>query len=100
MMKFLQCVTVEGFGLWSANGASGAEDGEQRLANRSRSATPVAAPQTEAGRLAALCGCPLGTSARICGVERASAKGNRATGSPWSEANRALVPEESKWQSK
>lgn len=30
--------------------------------------------------------CPLVTSARICGLERASSKGNWATGSPWSEA--------------
>lgn len=34
---------------------------------------------------------PLVTSARICVVERASSKGSKATGSPWSEANRALV---------
>jgi len=34
---------------------------------------------------------PLATSARICAAERASSKGHRATDSPWSEANRALV---------
>lgn len=35
------------FGLRSASGESGAEDGEKRLANRSQSATPAAEPQTE-----------------------------------------------------
>jgi hypothetical protein len=36
------------FGLRLASGESGAEGGEERLANRSRSATPAAEPQTEA----------------------------------------------------
>lgn len=54
----------------------GAEGGEKRLANRSRRATPAAEPQTEALRY-----CvehermPSVTSARICGVKRASSKG-------------------------
>ena len=80
-----------GFGLRSASRESGAEGGEERLANHSRSATPAAEPQKEARRFAADSGCQLVTSARICEVERASSKGNRATGSPWNEANRALV---------
>ena len=39
------------FGLRSASGESGAEGGEERIANRSRSATRAAEPQTEDGRL-------------------------------------------------
>ena len=39
-----------GFGLRSASGESGVESGEERLAERSRSATPAAEPQTEARR--------------------------------------------------
>jgi hypothetical protein len=41
---------IQGFGLGSASGESGAEDGEERLAERRRSATPAAKPQTEARR--------------------------------------------------
>jgi hypothetical protein len=37
-----------GFGLRSESGESGAEGGEERLANRSGSASPFAEPQTEA----------------------------------------------------
>jgi hypothetical protein len=36
-----------GFGLCSVSGESGAEGEDERLANRSRSATPAAEPQTE-----------------------------------------------------
>jgi hypothetical protein len=43
-------VILNGFGRWSASGESGAEDGEKRLANRSRRETPAAEPQTEARR--------------------------------------------------
>lgn len=39
-----------GFGLRSASGDSGAEGGEERLAEQSRSGTPAAEPQTEARR--------------------------------------------------
>ena len=61
----------------------GAEGGEQRLANRSRSATPAAEPQTEARRSCATIGpCKLVTSARFvkrCGRRR---EGNRDDGQP------------------
>jgi hypothetical protein len=39
---------MQGFGLRAASGKSEAESGEERLAERSRSATPAAEPQTEA----------------------------------------------------
>jgi hypothetical protein len=38
------------FGLRPADGHSGVEGGEQRIADRNRSATPAAKPQTEARR--------------------------------------------------
>lgn len=87
-----QSLCLISFGLRSVSGESGAKDGEKRLAKRSRSATARrraadgSVPQSwHSGE------CPLVTSARICEVERASSKGNRATGSPCSAANRALV---------
>jgi len=70
---------------------SGAEGGVKRLTKRSRSATPAAEPQTEARRDCGGRRMQARDERAICGAERASAKGNRATGSPWSEANRALV---------
>ena len=77
------------FGLRFGERESGAE--AERRQERSRSETTVAVPQAEARRTFSAVRMPLVTSARICVVERASSKGNRATGSPWSEANRALV---------
>jgi hypothetical protein len=41
---------MSGFGLRSASGDSGAEGGEERLAEHSRSGTPTAEPQPEAHR--------------------------------------------------
>jgi hypothetical protein len=75
-------IFAEGFGLRSASGESGAEDGEERLANRSRSATPAAEPQTEARRS---CGNLL-MSARdersFCDANRRGRRENGATGKP------------------
>src|SRR5258705_3436453 len=66
-----------GFGLRSASGESGAEGGEERIAERSRSATPAAEPLTEARRK---CGV-LEVSARderaIYGVQQASSRGGQ-----------------------
>lgn len=53
------------FGLRLASGESGADGGEKRLANRSRSATPVAEPQTEARRFCGSAICKLVTSVRF-----------------------------------
>jgi len=63
-----------GFGLWSVSGESGAESGEERLANRSRSATPAAEPQTEAHRSWRM---PARDERAICGVEGASSRGGQ-----------------------
>jgi hypothetical protein len=49
----------------SASAKSGAEGAEERLAERSRSATPAAEPQTEARRACGLQQCKLVTSARF-----------------------------------
>ena len=81
---FLASVCGGERGKWSG-GRRGAFSESQPERNARRQ------PQTEARRFAADSGCQLVTSARICEVERASSKGNRATGSPWNEANRALV---------
>lgn len=79
---------LSGFGLGSASGASGAESGEERLANRNRSATPAAEPQTEAAALAVnVCGYPLVTNARFAewngrrrkGMGRWAARGTQQT---------------------
>src|SRR3989337_106814 len=48
--RAIPMVCARGFDLRSANGECGAESGEKLLANRSRSTTPAAEPQTEAGR--------------------------------------------------
>jgi hypothetical protein len=53
------------FGPWSVSGESGAESGEKRLAERSRSATPAAEPQTEARRSCGTLQIPLVTRARF-----------------------------------
>ena len=79
------------FGLRSASGQSGAESGEKRIAERSRSATSAAEPQTEAAAPAAH-----RNSARderaICVVERAWSRGGQGRPNrPRNEANRALV---------
>ena len=62
-LTFREC-GLSGFGLWSASGDSGAEGGEGRIANRSRSATP-AEPQTEARRSCGILWIPLVTSVRF-----------------------------------
>jgi len=73
---------TKGFGLWSASGESVAEGGEERLAHRSRSATPAAEPQTEARRS---CG-PMRMPARDERVDLRSGtgvgEGDRADGQP------------------
>jgi hypothetical protein len=65
-----------GFGLWR-RARKWSAGGEERIANRSRSATPAAEPQTEARRPCV----PLDNSAcderAICEVERAWSKGRQ-----------------------
>lgn len=56
---------------------SGAESGEERLANRSRSATPAAEPQTEARRSGGTLRMPARDERAICGVERAWSRGGQ-----------------------
>src|SRR5204862_382550 len=80
------------FGLRSASGDSGAEGGDERIANRRRSATPRTEPQTEVAARAA-------TRTDVARDERGglwSGTGlvERETGpteSPWNGAIRALV---------
>jgi len=72
---------LSGFGLRSASGESGAEGGEERLANRSRSATTRRRPADGSPPLiAAQCGCPLVTSARFAewNGRRREGQGRRA----------------------
>ena len=74
------------------------EDGEKRLANRGREATPVAEHRLKSPLLR-----PLRMPARNGAdlrVERASSRGDRATGSPQSKQTRVAFLAESKWQSK
>ena len=71
-----------GFGLRSASGESGAEGGEKRLANRSRSATPAAEPQTEARRSCGPAPLQLVTSARFAKRNGRRREGDRADGQP------------------
>ena len=66
-----------GFGLRSASGESGAEGGEERLAKRSRSATPAAEPQTEARRSCGPCTMHARDERAVCEVERASSRGGQ-----------------------
>jgi len=61
-----------GFGLRSVSGESGAEGGEERLANRSRSATPAAEPQTKARRSCGTLRMLARDERAVCGVERAA----------------------------
>lgn len=71
-----------GFGLRSASGESGAKGGEARIANRSRSATPAAAPQTEARR--------------ACGTQPMQACDERAICGMWSEGSGATPARKSR----
>ncbi|MGI8966669.1 MAG: hypothetical protein ACR2H1_11350 [Limisphaerales bacterium] len=73
---------LPGFGLRSASGESGAESGEKSLAERSRSATPAAGPQTEARRSCGLCTMQTRDERVVCEVERASSRGGRGDGQP------------------
>jgi len=71
---------TSGFGLWSAGGESGAEGGEQRLAECSRSATP---PPGHRRKPAACCGnlpMPARDERIFCEAEQARSKGE--TGRP------------------
>ena len=71
---------TSGFGLWSASGESGAEGGEQRLAERSRSATP---PPGHRRKPAACCGnlpMPARDERIFCEAEQARSQGE--TGRP------------------
>ena len=79
------------FGLESASGESGAEGGEQRLADRSRSETPAAEPQTEAGRSCGAGPCKPVTSARFEKRSGRRQEGDGATSSLCSEATRAVA---------
>ena len=60
----------------------GAESGEERLANRSRSATPAAEPQTEARRSCGSALCKLVTNARFEKRSGRRREGNRDDGQP------------------
>jgi hypothetical protein len=60
----------------------GAEGGEERLANRSRSVTAVAEPQTEARRFCGIVTFPLVTSARFAKWNRRGREGKRADRQP------------------
>jgi hypothetical protein len=72
-----------GFGLRSASGESGAEGGEERLAHRSRSATPRRrAADGSPPLMAAHCGCPLMTSARFAEWRGRRREGDRDDGQP------------------
>ena len=53
------------FGLWLASGESGAEGEEERIANRSRSATPLPSRRRKPAAFAAHARLPLVTSARF-----------------------------------
>ena len=66
-----------GFGLRSESGVSEAEGGEKRLANRGRSATPAAEPQTEARRSCGTSRMLARDERAVCGVERASSRGGQ-----------------------
>jgi len=68
---------LSGFGLRSVSGESGAEGGEERLANRSRSATPAAEPQTEARRSCGTLRMPARDERAVCEAERASSRGGK-----------------------
>ena len=65
------------------------ESGDERLAERSRSATPAAKPQTEARR-----SCGQSIAARderaVCGVERATSRGGRDDGQPVERSERRV----------
>jgi len=65
------------FGLRSVSGESGAEGGEQRLAKRSRSATPAAEPQTEARRHCGILRMPARDERGFCEAEQARSRGKR-----------------------
>jgi hypothetical protein len=60
------------------------------LRNAAGAERPVAEPQTEAADDSAV-EMQARDERAVCAAERASAKGKRATGSPCSETNRALV---------
>jgi hypothetical protein len=68
---------MQGFGLRSASGESGAEGGEKRLAHRSRSATPAAEPQTEARRHCGILRMPARDERGFCEAEQARSRGKR-----------------------
>ncbi len=71
---------------------SGAEGGEARIANRSRSATaPLPSRRRKAAALAAHARLPLVTSARFAQRNGRCREGTGTTRSPWSGANHALV---------
>jgi len=65
------------FGLRSVSGESGAEGGEQRLAKRSRSATPAAEPQTEARRHCGNSPMPARDERIFCEAEQARSQGKQ-----------------------
>jgi hypothetical protein len=71
-----------GFGLWSASGESGAAGGEQRLVERSRSATPPPTTDGSPPLVAAICQCPLVTSAFFAKRNRRGHRENGATVKP------------------
>ena len=63
------------------------EGGEERLANRSRSATPAAEPQTEARRVCGTLRVPARDERTACEVERARSIGGQGrSAAPRSEA--------------
>lgn len=80
-----------GFGLRFGERGKWSGGGEKLPAKRSGAERPAAVSQTEALRSCVENTVAVRDERAVCGAERASSKGNGATGSPCSEANRALV---------
>ncbi len=71
---------------------SGVESGEKRLAERNRSATPAAEPQTEARRSCGTSRMPACDERAVCEVERAWSRGGQGRpAARGAKQNRALV---------
>jgi hypothetical protein len=81
-----------GFGLRSGSGESGAESAEERIAERSRSATPAAGPQTEARRRCGISRMLARDERAVCKVERVWSRGGKGRpAARGTKQNRALV---------
>ena len=75
------------FGLWLASGESGAEGEEERIANRSRSATPLPSRRRKPAALAAHARLPLVTSARFAERNGRGREGEGADRQPVERSN-------------